>query len=181
VATDIIGIHDYEDQPELLAERYHSEDVIGRLFTRERPGGRMLTIEGHPHAGQPIILSEFGGIAFSDNAETTWGYTRSSDAQEFQRQYTELLSTVRSLQLLAGFCYTQFADTFQEANGLLYADRTPKFPLQAIRQATRGQLTPRQQQIEREWQARMLHFQQEQHIEQDHLAVDSIPDTDREK
>ena len=28
--------------------------------------------------------------------------------------------------MFSGFCYTQFADTFQEANGLLYADRTPK-------------------------------------------------------
>jgi hypothetical protein len=40
--------------------------------------------------------------------------------------------------VLSGFCYTQFADTYQEANGLLYADRTPKFPLQDIALATRG-------------------------------------------
>ena len=45
---------------------------------------------------------------------------------------------VRSLGLLAGFCYTQFADTYQEANGLLYSDRTPKFPLEDIAAATRG-------------------------------------------
>jgi hypothetical protein len=45
---------------------------------------------------------------------------------------------VRALELLAGFCYTQLADTYQEANGLLYADRTPKFPLEAIAEATRG-------------------------------------------
>ena len=38
--------------------------------------------------------------------------------------------------MFSGFCYTQFADTFQEANGLLRADRTPKFPLERIRQAT---------------------------------------------
>lgn len=164
VATDIIGIHDYEDEPEEIAERYHSDESIGQLFSRERPGGRLLTIEGHAHAGQPIMLTEFGGIAFSEDAEDTWGYTRSGDAQEFQRQYTELLSTVRSLKIMAGFCYTQFTDTYQEANGLLYMDRTPKFPLEAIRDATRGPRTPRQMQIEREWQARMLKFQQEQHI-----------------
>jgi hypothetical protein len=40
--------------------------------------------------------------------------------------------------MLAGFCYTQFADTYQEANGLLYADRTPKAPLEEIAAATRG-------------------------------------------
>jgi hypothetical protein len=42
------------------------------------------------------------------------------------------------LPLLAGFCYTQFTDTYQEANGLLYADRTPKFPLDRIACATSG-------------------------------------------
>ena len=41
-------------------------------------------------------------------------------------------------QLLAGFCYTQFTDTYQEANGLLYADRTPKIPLERIAAATAG-------------------------------------------
>jgi hypothetical protein len=40
--------------------------------------------------------------------------------------------------MFSGFCYTQFADTYQEANGLLYADRTPKFPLERIAAATRG-------------------------------------------
>jgi hypothetical protein len=38
--------------------------------------------------------------------------------------------------LCSGFCYTQFADTFQEANGLLHADRSPKIPLEEIAAAT---------------------------------------------
>ena len=50
---------------------------------------------------------------------------------------------VRSLPLLSGFCYTQFTDTYQEANGLLYMDRTPKFPLEEIATATRGHERPR--------------------------------------
>jgi hypothetical protein len=29
-------------------------------------------------------------------------------------------------QTLTGFCYTQLTDIFQEQNGLLYADRSPK-------------------------------------------------------
>jgi hypothetical protein len=40
--------------------------------------------------------------------------------------------------VLTGFCYTQFADTYQEANGLLFADRTPKFPIDRIAAATSG-------------------------------------------
>jgi beta-galactosidase/beta-glucuronidase len=169
VATDIIGIHDYDDDPNDLAQRYHSEQVIGRLFTRERPGGRLLTLEGHAHSGQPIMLTEFGGIAFSQDEEKTWGYTRSKTSQEFGQQYHDLLTVVNSLKLLAGFCYTQFADTYQESNGLLYADRTPKIPLEDIRLATRGQLTQHELQIKRDWEARMLRFQQDQHIDDDDL------------
>jgi len=40
--------------------------------------------------------------------------------------------------MFSGFCYTQFADTFQEANGLLFADRSPKIPLEKIAAAVRG-------------------------------------------
>jgi hypothetical protein len=138
VATDIIGIHDYDHLPERIARRYHAEEVLPRLFRRERPGGRILVLEGHPHAEHPIVLSEFGGIAFAPRDRRTWGYSRTGTSEDFQRRYTDLLAVVRSLGLLAGFCYTQFADTYQEANGLLYADRTPKFPLEAIAAATRG-------------------------------------------
>ena len=175
VATDIIGVHDYDDDPQEIAQRYRSEEVVGRLFTRERPGGRLLTIDGHPHAGQPIMLTEFGGIAFSGDQEETWGYTRSQDAESFSQQYRDLLTVVRSLKLLSGFCYTQFADTYQEANGLLYADRTPKIPLDEIQEATRGPRTQRDLQIEREWQARMLKFQQDQRVVQDEEAFFVAP------
>ena len=49
-----------------------------------------------------------------------------------------LTAALRESQLLAGFCYTQLTDTYQEANGLLYADRSPKFPIEQIRKATVG-------------------------------------------
>ncbi|MDP9037295.1 MAG: glycoside hydrolase family 2 [Myxococcota bacterium] len=141
VATDIIGIHDYDDDPQRLARRYHAHEVLPRLLTRERPGGRALVIEGSGvgQAAGPIVLSEFGGIAFSSETETkvTWGYARCATAAELGRRYTALLGTVCSLEMLAGFCYTQLTDTYQEANGLLYADRRPKVPLAEIAAATR--------------------------------------------
>jgi hypothetical protein len=61
-----------------------------------------------------------------------------TDAETFARLYEELLETIIHTALFSGFCYTQFADTFQEANGLLYADRTPKIPLEQINAATRN-------------------------------------------
>ena len=137
VATDIIGIHDYDPDPERLAKRYHADEVLPRLFRRERPGGRSLVLEGKRHADQPLMLTEFGGITYSSD-EKTWGYARVRSARELGRAYTTLLRKVQSLGVFAGFCYTQFADTYQEANGLLFADRTPKFSIAAIHAATTG-------------------------------------------
>jgi hypothetical protein len=141
VSTDIIGIHDYDPDPERLARRYHAEEIRPRLLTRERPGGRLLVLGDSPAPTHPIVLSEFGGITLSSE-RGTWGYARVSTATALGERYAELLSVVRNLEWLAGYCYTQFADTFQEANGLLFADRTPKVPLGAIAAATRGGRDP---------------------------------------
>ena len=136
IATDIIGIHDYDDQPERIAQRYHAEQILPRLFTRERPGGRLLVLDGDRHRDQPLMLTEFGGIALA--RQRIWGYSVVDTPEELARRYTALLGVVRALGLISGFCYTQFADTYQEANGLLYADRTPKIPMHVIAAATAG-------------------------------------------
>jgi beta-galactosidase/beta-glucuronidase len=163
VATDIIGIHDYDDQPERIARRYGTEESLPRLFKRERPGGRLLLLSGDIPSDQPLMLTEFGGIAFSGDVHT-WGYSRSENAEEFADRYANLLRVVRSLPLIAGFCYTQFTDTYQEANGLLYADRTPKFPIEQIALATRGPRTLKDRRIEWEWRERLMNFQRAHYV-----------------
>lgn len=139
ITTDIIAIHDYDTKPERLVKRYGPEVKLSDLFDRKRPGGRVLTLDGYPHQGQPVMLTEFGGIAYAlgENPEAdTWGYGRSFNISELEMKYGALLEAVNTIEIFSGFCYTQFTDTFQEANGLLYSDRTPKFPLAAIRAAT---------------------------------------------
>ena len=137
VATDIIGIHDYDPDPERLARRYHADEALPRLFSRERPGGRLLVLEGQRHSDLPIVLSECGGIALSARPGT-WGYGRAMTAGELSEKYARLMGALDSIGLLSGFCYTQFADTYQETNGLLDAARRPKIPLDRIAAATRG-------------------------------------------
>jgi hypothetical protein len=137
VATDIIGVHDYDDQPERIERRYFTRGVPA-LLKHERPGGRALVLEGPELGEHPVVLSEFGGMAVRLDAENTWAYSSCNDTEEFSRRFAELLQVVRSLELLAGFCYTQFADTYQEVNGLLRADRTPKLPLASIADAVTG-------------------------------------------
>ena len=136
-ATDILGIHDYDDDPEHLQSRYGATGAQ-ELFDRRRPGGRILTLDGYPHRGQPIVLTEFGGIAFNKRSagKKIWGYSSVTSDADFHARYQRLLQVVNDTTMFSGFCYTQFADTFQEANGLLCEDRTPKIPLEQIRAAT---------------------------------------------
>jgi beta-galactosidase/beta-glucuronidase len=163
VATDIIGIHDYESEPERLVRRYGADEGA-RLFKRERPGGRLLVLDSaSTPTNQPIMLTEFGGIAYSAKPGT-WGYPQCEPVEEFALQYAELMNAARSLPLLAGFCYTQFTDTYQEANGLLYADRTPKFPVEEIAMATRGAQTLRDRQIEWTWRQHLMNSQRSQYL-----------------
>jgi beta-galactosidase/beta-glucuronidase len=144
VATDILGIHDYDIDPERIRKRYRQEDMESRLLARERPGGRLLFVDMDKDleiGRQPIVLSEFGGIAYSSDRET-WGYSRCDSLEDLIVRFRALLEAVRSLPALAGFCYTQFADTYQEANGLLFANREPKMPFEEIAFAVSGGETP---------------------------------------
>ena len=56
-ATDILGIHDYDCDPQRLQARYGAAEQTEDLFDRRRPGGRILTLDGYPHRGQPIMLT----------------------------------------------------------------------------------------------------------------------------
>ena len=145
-ATDVIGIHDYDSDPAHMRARYGPEVKTQEVIDRRWTGGRILTLDGYPHRGQPVCLSEFGGIAFrlddGRGHEGDWGYTLARNIEEYERLTCAIIEAARTAAMFSGFCYTQFADTFQEVNGLLFADRTPKFPLERISAAVRGPRTP---------------------------------------
>ena len=161
VATDIIGVHDYDHDPERIGRRYGTDESLPRLLKRERPGGRILVLE-ESGQGLPLMLTEFGGIAFSAQQDGTWGYTRSDTVEELGARVMDLLSVVRSLPALTGFCYTQFTDTYQEVNGLLFADRTPKIPIEDLRIAVVGPSTEQDRNVEWMWRERLMEHQRQQ-------------------
>jgi beta-galactosidase/beta-glucuronidase len=139
VRTDIISIHDYDQDSDTLGQRLGERDSLALLIEDGRVAGRRVSLAGHRLGDSPVMLTEFGGIAYApETAEGAWGYSRVRDAGELAEHYAQLLAAVRGIPHLSGFCYTQLTDTYQETNGLLYADRTPKFPLQEIARATRG-------------------------------------------
>ena len=138
VVGDFVAIHDYERDPERLLKRYDISDAdLQQLFRRQRLGGRVLLTPDYKFEYGPVLLTEFGGIAFSDDPQA-WGYTRAKSKEQLADEFSRLLAAVRAVPIFGGFCYTQFTDTYQEANGLLKMDRRPKIPIEAIRAAVAG-------------------------------------------
>ena len=141
--TDILTVHDYDPRPEGLTARYGPHVAAADLLGAHLPAGRRLTLEGFRHADQPLMLTEFGGVALAEggadgSAEGAWGYAVARDAGAFFERYAALLAAVRGLPLFCGFCYTQLTDTFQEANGLVTMDRQPKVPVDLVAAVTQG-------------------------------------------
>jgi beta-galactosidase/beta-glucuronidase len=159
VATDIIGIHDYDPDPSGILKRYSGHEGEERLLSLERPGGRLLRLDELSADRRPIMLSEFGGIALGSDDASKWGYSTCRTQEEFSHRYAALMEAVRSLTTLAGFCYTQLTDTFQEANGLLFANRKPKVPIDQLARATVGPKPDEQGPAELIWRKRLMELQ----------------------
>lgn len=88
----------------------------------------------------PFLLTEFGGVEFITNrpAEQTWGYSSATDAADYEQRVRNILEPVRNSPVLSGFCWTQLTDTLQEANGLCDENRTPKLPIETLREIIKG-------------------------------------------
>ena len=134
--TDIVGIHDYSDNPALLERRYADLEAVRRTVDHQRPGGRPLRLEGFTLTAHPIVLSEFGGISVA--GQGGWGYSSASDDAALLTRFEALMGAINRSSGLAGFCYTQLCDTFQEKNGLLREDRSPKADFDLLAAAVTG-------------------------------------------
>ena len=143
VDSDILGLHDYAGDPDQLRARYGTSQAAsetvrsahGPLHRRPVIGEQQLRAFAEGNA--PLMITEFGGLSLS-SADNTWGYTRASSDTEYASLLRQLFDALRASRDVAGFCYTQFMDTGQETNGLLFADGTPKLPLETIRQIVTG-------------------------------------------
>jgi beta-galactosidase/beta-glucuronidase len=127
LVSDVFGVHDYSPSGELLRERYGSHEALERSLAQIQPFYRSLTLPGVARAGQPLMVTEFGGITYDPDSEDFWnGYGAVGSAEELLARYEELVSALLASPVVGGFCYTQLTDTAQERNGLLDEHRRPK-------------------------------------------------------
>ena len=97
------------------------------------PAGRNIYADGFEYTGEPIMLTEFGGIGYDKIRPDGWGYTVASSEAEFIHDLERVFDALRKSKVLTGFCYTQFTDVEQEINGLLTYEREPKCDLEIIK------------------------------------------------
>lgn len=136
VKTDICAIHNYNHgaATDIVTHSTFAQSIrsVDDLLA-SRPANRPIFAEGYAYSGQPILLTEFGGISYRVQGEG-WGYTAVADGHRFIDEYRRILLNIKESTGLFGYCYTQLSDVEQEINGLLTYDRKPKVPVEKIRE-----------------------------------------------
>jgi hypothetical protein len=145
--SDILGVHDYSGDPAVLAARYGDPAAFDRLLAGPGPQGRRLSVtraqtERYAAGEAPLMVTEFGGLSLRAE-DDAFSYTRTGSDEQYRELLRGLFAALRDSPLVAGFCYTQFMDTAQETNGLLFDDGTPKLPMDTIHEIVTG-TRPRQ-------------------------------------
>jgi len=134
VSTDLFSIHDYEPRREVLEDRYSTVDkAVGAL-----PAGRQLALKGFEYNGQPILVTEFGGIGYKKSDWDGWGYSGADNDEDYAERLRAVIQPMLKSGVVQGYCYTQLTDVEQEINGLLTYDRVPKLPLELIKSINEG-------------------------------------------
>ncbi|HET7627616.1 MAG TPA: glycoside hydrolase family 2 TIM barrel-domain containing protein [Bacillales bacterium] len=130
--SDILGIHNYRSAEE-MREAYAS---IERAISTT-PSNRLIYAEGYEYRGEPILITEYGGIAYQMDDSQGWGYSTVQSGDELVEAYRAQTEVLRKSPVVQGFCYTQLTDVEQEINGLLTYDRQPKCDLAKIKEINR--------------------------------------------
>jgi beta-galactosidase/beta-glucuronidase len=127
--TDICTIHDY-NPPHVLRRRYRGLKTAFDPAAHPRP----LYMSGYEYSGEPVMVTEFGGVALTGSAG--FGWLEATGQEGLLSTYRELVEALMDEGPVEGFCYTQLTDVEQEQNGLLTFDRKPKVDPELLRAVT---------------------------------------------
>ncbi len=132
--SDILAIHDYASSGNELKEKYNESTYDDAFQTFRR-----VLANDNPYLGQPVLLTEFGGIMFEkDQRDGNWGYNSAAKSDdEFFNRLEALMDGIYTADF-QGFCYTQLTDVQQEVNGLLDDEHNPKVDVSEIKRILRG-------------------------------------------
>lgn len=129
--SDIITMHDYNQDGNFLFSKYTTKKDKILKNLQEYNSKHYLLAERYKYKGQPIIMSEYGGVALDTG--NGWGYGKQvKDENEFIERFEALTKAIKNIPYITGYCYTQLTDVQQEINGLLDEKRNEKFSKKVI-------------------------------------------------
>ncbi len=131
MTTDMMTIHNYEQDPERLEKLYQDFSSVMK-DQNQMMNCRALNDLGCHYNGQPVLLDEFVGTSYSGTNGWGYGSTVNNDDQ-YEKRIRGLISTARNHPYFAGYCITQFNDTYQETNGLFDKEYNPKLPIDVLK------------------------------------------------
>ncbi len=120
--TDIMDIHDYEQNPEIFAKKLEGLGKGGTYNVHAFLG------RGYEMEVDATFVSEYGGIRWAPSEAAGWGYGQAPMSEdEFIARFKGLTEVLLFHPHMGALCYTQLTDVEQEVNGLYTYDRKPKF------------------------------------------------------
>ncbi len=133
--TDILSLHEYQQDANELYKCYNDKNNITNNYIVNGYGKAFAN--NNKYQNQPIMLTEFGGIAIQD--QDGWGYgDKANNLDTLKNRMNDLFKAIYKLDYLSGFCYTQLADVEQETNGLVYENRKLKLPIDEVKNIVNG-------------------------------------------
>lgn len=121
--TDIMDIHDYEQNPATFAARL-APLAEGGVYNVHHLWGEDHRMD----VSKATFVSEYGGIGWIPGGAGGWGYgAMPASEEEFLERFRGLTETLLFHPKMGALCYTQLTDVEQEKNGLYTYDRQAKF------------------------------------------------------
>jgi beta-galactosidase/beta-glucuronidase len=124
--SDILTLHDYEEDGSGMYDKYMKniqEILAGKYFHNDF---KTALADGYSYREQPILISEYGGIAF-DGSSDGWGYGKKvATKEDYLARFDAVTTAIKRLPFVCGYCYTQVTDVQQEINGIMDINRNFK-------------------------------------------------------
>lgn len=134
--SDVITFHNYLETYDQLSS------FLNKGLKTIMDGGNAECLENskdffagnYRYCGQPIMFSEFAGIAFVKDEDSGWGYGKGVETEsDFLGKYGDMLRFIEEHSEMRGFCMTQLTDVYQEKNGLFTMARKEKVPVKVLK------------------------------------------------
>lgn len=135
--SDLLTFHNYAAYEKDLDKEIPSFGPLkkGENMKIASWGKTMFASNEYHYEGQPILFTEFAGIAFDySNKNAEWGYgDKVHDEEGYLNRYASQLQYIKKMKDIRGFCMTQLTDVEIEKNGIYTFERKAKMNIVKIK------------------------------------------------